>query len=345
MSVKLRKRFVDDLNLPISVLDSPYFEYQLKLYDEYISSKKLWEWVLSLIEKHYNGNENLFLEDYYQCRDIMITNIEKSEAYKNFISESMDGYTIPSNAIFNKIPKTSVYTKINDGKCFLSIDLKQANFQALKYHNSELVNNTNDYNEFLKYYIGNTHPLLTYFKMSKYTRQIIFGKLNMSRNVTIQNYILYQIFNEIYNSSEFDNGNIKTHSKQVDELIFEMTTGNYIQLITKYFKGDINNNRLNLFDSIRSLLGDIQVDLTLFQLRCHDFETSSGNIISVYEKKRLLGFGLDRIGRIKSCPLTYFPQVYKLISDSIFYGEISDEDLVFYYEKNLCRFLTPIKKL
>ena len=33
-NIKLINRFVDDFNLPVSVLDSPYFEYQLKLYDD-----------------------------------------------------------------------------------------------------------------------------------------------------------------------------------------------------------------------------------------------------------------------------------------------------------------------
>jgi len=331
-NIKLKNRFVNDFNLPISVLDYPYFEYQLKLYDEYNDSYKKWLWLLSLIDTYYNGDENQFLDDYYQCRDKMITSIEKSEAYQDFTSKAMSGYVVPSNAIFNNIPKTSVYTKTNHGKYFLSVDLKHANFQALKYHDPTLVNNTNNYKEFLKYHLGNMHPLLPYFENSKYTRQIIFGKLNMSRNVTIQNYILYQIFNEIYNSSEFDNGNIKIHSKQVDELIFEVGGLSVGEKIVSNFCGYIAE---------RCLLGKINVDSQLYRLNYHEFETSFGNTISVYEKMDFLTPETNIVGKIKSCTLTYFPQVFKLISGK----EIRDDDLVFYYEKNLCRFLTPLKKV
>ena len=51
-SIKLRNRFVDDFNLPISVLDSPYFYHQLKLYNEYNGAYTKWRWLVSLIEEH-----------------------------------------------------------------------------------------------------------------------------------------------------------------------------------------------------------------------------------------------------------------------------------------------------
>ena len=235
-NIKLRQRFVDDFNLPVSVLDSPYFEYQLKLYDPHFESHQKWEWVLSLIKEQYDDNENLFLEDYYFCRNKIITSIEESNAYKEFISSKMMGYGYHNyHTTFSKIGKTSVYTKGNNGKYFLSIDLKHANFQGLKCYNHALVNYADNYEDFIKYHLGDNHPLITYFNNSKYTRQIIFGKLNMARNTTIQQDLMCEIWKTIEKYVE-KNDKIKIHSKQVDELILEIDTNKGFLLERIYLK-------------------------------------------------------------------------------------------------------------
>jgi hypothetical protein len=337
-NLKLRQRFVDDFSLPISVLESPYFEYQLELYNPYNMANIKWQTLISDIDFYYKGNENLFLEDYYACRDKIITSIEELQCYKEFISDkSMEKYS--TSAEFNKIPKTSVYNQDNGGKYFLSIDLEQANFQALKYYNPELINNTDNYEDFIKSHLGDNLLLLSYFNQSKYTRQVIFGKLNMSRNVIIQNYLLYRIWNVIQNYIS-DNSNVRVHSKQLDELILELNFENTGD--TKQFVKDFYNNIKKLLDN------NIQIHFELYQLKNHKFETSSENNLMIYEKDIQIAGNNDKIygihneiGKIKSCPTTYFPQVYKLITNQ----KLCENDLVFYYEKNLCRFLTPIKKI
>jgi len=342
-NLKLRNRFVDDFNLPISVLDSPYFEYQLKLYNSYNFANKKWQSILSLVNENYGGNDELFLEDYYSCREKIITSIENSAIYKEFITTSMEQYTVRDKE-FNSIPKSSVYTEVNDKKYFLSIDLKHANFQGLRFYSEWLVDYKDNYQDFLKHHLGDNHPLLSYFNESKYTRQIIFGKLNMSRNVTIQNYMMYKIYLSVKNI--IDNGKIVIHSKQSDELIFEIKS---VENIEQFLK---NIQKIQKTD-----LGYIDTRFELFQLNMHRFETSCGSNLSVYEKNTSVLKEINNelwvvnddmnIGKIKSCPLTYFPQVYKLISSHYFNEEeiCNEMDLVFYYEKNLCKFLKPIKKV
>ena len=63
---------------------------------------------------------------------------------------------------------------------------------------------------------------------------------------------------------------------------------------------------------------------------------TSSSILTVYEKEDYLN-GHKRI--LKGVPATYFPQVYKLLNGM----EISDSDLVFYYEHELCKFLNPLE--
>jgi len=350
-SIKLRNRFVDDFNLPISVLDSPYFYHQLKLYNEYNGAYTKWRWLVSLIEEHYGGMENLFLEDYYFYRNKIITTLEKSFDHIMFNTADMTKYSI-SDGEFNSIPRTSVYSKNNDNAVFLSLDLKHANFQGLKFVHPSLVNNTKNYEEFIKFHLEEeNHPLISYFVDSKYTRQVIFGKLNASRNIVVQNYMINRIWNVLKNLNVvrtrgfweklIDGQRIKVHSRQSDELILKFEE--YEGYDTLAFIEDL----VEIRKAIESELGSIEINTNLFKLKLHTFETPCGNQFDVYEKVSLDNVSPHNIketskpGKIKSCPITYFPQVFKFL----FKPGIGDMDLVFYYEKNLAKFLSPIKKI
>ncbi len=148
-SNQLKNRFVSDYNLPIQVTQSPYFEYYLDLYETYNGARTKWNNLISLINEHFDGNEHLFMEEYAKQRDNINTSIENSQAYKDFNAFDMSAYKV-DNEDFNKLGKSSVYIEPNNGKQFISIDLTKANFQALKLHNKELVNRTEDYNEFIE---------------------------------------------------------------------------------------------------------------------------------------------------------------------------------------------------
>ena len=65
--VSFRRRFVKDYNLPINIVDSPYFEYYMGLYDWF--PKKEYEELLTDIENRFDGNVNLWLEEYAEIRD------------------------------------------------------------------------------------------------------------------------------------------------------------------------------------------------------------------------------------------------------------------------------------
>ena len=66
----LRKRFVKDFNLPINLVDSPYFEYYMDRYDFF--PKEEWKNCLQTIETSFDGNADKWLENYSQIRDNII---------------------------------------------------------------------------------------------------------------------------------------------------------------------------------------------------------------------------------------------------------------------------------
>ena len=84
--IALRRRFVKDYNLPINIVDSPYFEYYMRTYDWF--PKKEYENLVKDIDERFDGNINAWLEEYAQIRDKIITFVENSNSYKKFNSLS-----------------------------------------------------------------------------------------------------------------------------------------------------------------------------------------------------------------------------------------------------------------
>ena len=125
----LANRFVSDYKLPISITnDEKIFIYKLHLYENSFSSLTKWIELWQLIDKRYNGNYHTFLDDYYQIRERIIQESLNNPAYQEFNNMNMSQFNVPKT----NISKNNIYNRENDGKFFLSIDLKKANFQALR---------------------------------------------------------------------------------------------------------------------------------------------------------------------------------------------------------------------
>ena len=179
-NLDLCKRFVSDNNLPIPILhDKEKFDYYLDLYENLYHSRSLWESLCNEIDTKYSGDINEFLNTYYIIRDKMITDILENEKYQEFLKVDMSKFNVTED--LKKFPKGNVYNLDNIGKCFLSIDLKKGNFQAIKYFDKSIVKNKDTYEEYVGHYIDSK-----YLQGSKYTRQVVFGKCNASRQIAIE---------------------------------------------------------------------------------------------------------------------------------------------------------------
>jgi hypothetical protein len=327
---ELRRRFVDDYGFPIQIYRSPYFEYFLSLYENHLGTETKWNEFNDLIKNKYSGKNSLFLEDYYNARNHIITSIENSDSYKQFNSCNMGDYALTDEE-FKKLPKTSIYLEPNDGKVFLSVDMKQANFNTLKYHNKNIVRNTDTYDNFIIEMLGKEHRLIEYFQKSKYTRQIIFGKLNMSRNMTIQKYIMSIVYQNIKHAMEqFNIRCFKPYAYNADELIFEV--------VDEYPTMWKDSYLIESMNKIKNFVLDNTFNFELFKLGIHKFINSNDGKLVVYIKSET-PYSPDGKVKIKSCPSTYYAQVHKLLINQ----EIIENDLVFYHEHQLAKFLEPIR--
>ena len=309
---QLRARFVSDMNIPIQVLQSPYFEDRLELLEEEYRAKTSYDELMSLIYERFEGKPTNFLEYYHQVRDDIITKVTNSEAYKEFISDN--------KFVKNFTPicgNRNLYTNEQNGCMFFSYDMKKANFQTLKYANPAIVFDTDTYEDFIGKFTD-----LDYIKKSKYTRQVIFGKMNPKRTMNLEKWITNEFCGSLF--SLLTHTKLEYFSLNADEIIFKFngTEEEFEKLeieATKVFEGVVFKG-------------------SKFKLYARQFKlATSSSILTVYEKEDYLN-AHKRI--LKGVPATYYPQVYKLLNGM----EIKPQgDLIFYYEHELCKFLNPLK--
>ncbi|MBO6254655.1 MAG: hypothetical protein J6O49_13565, partial [Bacteroidaceae bacterium] len=116
------------------------------------------------------------------------------------------------------------------------------------------------------------------------------------------------------------------YSMNNDEVIFKFKG------TEEEFLKDAQNSLVSLVS-----LGCIVFKVEKFKLHARKFQlATSEQELCVFEKEDILK--PDK-RKIFCCPATYYPQVYKLLHGL----EIKENDLVFYYEHELCKFLNPLK--
>lgn len=304
---ELVKRFVSDFKLPIAIISEPYFSYFINLYESEFSSLSKYKKLCDIVCNRYNGDANAFLSEYYGIRDNIIKTVENSESYKRFNTLSMSQYKIPNI----NVSKNAVYNQSNIGKTFLSIDLSSANFQALKWVNKNIVLNTETYGDFIGKFTN-----LDYIKESKYTRQVIFGKLNPARHITVEKYLTYKVW-ETYSKNFVDQTKLVSFSN--DELVIEINTDichPSTYEIEKYILETLN---LNVHAEYFFLEGIRLV------------KKSNGHFRDMCFAKHNL---YDDRTKLMCVPLPYFAITYKLFHNMV----LCEYDYHFNYEGIDCKF-------
>lgn len=298
------KNYVKDYSLPIQILREPYFSYFLDLYDKDFQSKAKYEMLKNTI--NLVGSEKEFAELRNKIRDNVINTIQETKAYSDFIASDLSRFDVPSKKHSTK----DVYKLDNVGKFFLSIDLKKANFQALKLFYPDVVLYCNSYQEFIGRFTD-----LEYFYNSKKIRQVIFGNLNTKRQVKIQRFMMQRILDWAFEKKVFNEEDVRMVSS--DEIVIEFRdlAGKFI--VTELLEEDIKND-----------LG-------------YDTRVESYQLNNIHDSQFFIKNFMSKDGYELMCvPLAYFAQVYKEVNDL----ELTEKDLCFMYEQKICRFVEPLFK-
>ena len=216
-----KKRFVSDFNLPINILEEPYFSNTIEMLDKDFNSKQK---LLDLKEAiNILGSENLFLskgnEIIREAQDIFLNH----PLYNKFKNNPLEGEFLVKKEVQARFDfKKNLYVENFVDKEFISIDLKEANFNALKI---ETRINFKDYNELISSITD-----LEYFRKSKHIRQVIFGSLMPKKQVILEEAAIFRILNSL----DFELPEIIIINK--DEVIFEVNMVNMLDFLKKEAK-------------------------------------------------------------------------------------------------------------
>jgi len=319
----LRHRFCEDSGAPIQVLQDPYFTQRLGLFEKEFNTMTDYKSYVNYVENAFNGNIQEYLEFYHSLRDKIINDVSNSKAFRDFCDD--DTITREIRDYKPIIGNRDLYTQeqIKEGdNCFLSLDLKKANFQTLRWINPAILYDCDTYEQFIGRYTD-----MEWAAKSKRTREIIFGKLNPNRTMKYEKVIMGVVENYIRKTVITDYFDL--FSLNSDELIYKLKPGLSFEDAIKAVSSLVTEDNLHANLSLH-------IRIEFFKLIGYHFKTvNSDKIMNVFVKEHHNGKKT-----YKCANEIYFPQTYKLINGI----EINDDDLAFYFDKTeIARFFNPIK--
>lgn len=179
ISTRAKERFCKDCNIPIRIFHEPYFTDRLSLYDKFYGTLEKWDIFLNELSKYHCEQD--YFEEYNRVKDAAILDIKNKEAYRKFNEEDMNKYAVTHK----NLPNKDIFKSSNDGKCFISIDMRKANFSSFHHYNSDIFGGADYWEEFIGRYTDNQHII-----NSKYIRQVILGNCNPKRHITYEKHIM-----------------------------------------------------------------------------------------------------------------------------------------------------------
>ena len=198
-STDLRKKFVKNKKIPITIFDEPYFSYYFHFFDRQYDCVKKAE----VLSKELNGyvDENEYFHHTKELSDRIIHHIRTQPTVTTTIlNTSINKYTGASKNIYQ--PRFC-------NKNLMSIDLACANFQSIKLDDPYRLDNCDNWLEFVSQFTDDE-----YFKSSKQSRQYIFGNLDPRRQQRLQKAIMQEVADLLSDDAE-----VLVYSS--DELVIE----------------------------------------------------------------------------------------------------------------------------
>lgn len=314
----LAKRFVSDYNFPVSMVNNyRLFCYQLELYEPELKTMTRWKELQQMIKERFGGDIDAFVEYYNKVRNDIITKTYESAAYQEFNNMDMQQFAVKDRP---QVSKNNVYNNENDGKMFLSIDLRRANFQALKYVNRKIFNGAQTYED----YVGQFTDL-DYLKTSKYTRQVIFGQLNPARHTTVEQYLINKVYKAVLELDYLPfNTSTGLVSMSNDELVFRID-----QLY------DPKNYSECIVQDIKTKTG-LTVHVDAYELHGYSLVSESECTHKEFFVKKDLETGREEF---ICMPLQFHMMGWRLFRKQ----PLHPEDKLFIYENGICRFCEDYK--
>ena len=306
-SIILKKRFCKDCNLPIAVFDNPYFYKRLEGFDIHFDCIRKFDEFCKELERF--PNEQSFLEYYNELKDTIMSRIKEKEDFVAF-NNSEFKKSMP------KYPKKELYTEMNDRKYFISIDMKKANFSALHRYSPAIFDNCDTWEEYMRQFTESEHIV-----NSKYIRQVIMGNCNPKRQTQYE----YMIMEELLDAIVKRIPDVKVYSLTTDEIILEVP--------------DIYNFPYEMLNEVfvedkAKISKNIKTEMFLLR----KVKGTDGWMKQKYE---IIGNEAYRTNEAEFKCLD--AEIYIQVIKHFYALDIEDDDLVFYHNGRLGKFLGKIE--
>lgn len=303
VSSKAKERFCKDCNIPLRLFQEPYFADRLKLYDRFYGTLSKWDLFVKELEKYHCEQD--YFEEYNRVKDSVITNIKNSEGYQQFNNEDMNKFCVQNDSL----PSKDIFKPSNDGKLFISIDMRKANFSALQHYDSTIFASASTWEDFIGLYTDNRHII-----NSKYIRQVILGNCNPKRHITYEKYLMDMILTGIkkYNLTD------KVVFFSNDEVVFEVDRATKIETLLymcKCLKEDIEE--------------DFMLPITVELFILHKISGTDGYYKEIFGENEEVNI------EFKCLDNYMLPFVLRKFNGE----EITESDKVFYHEGLLAKFI------
>lgn len=182
LTASLNKRFVTDMKLPITLYSEPYFSERLAALDPIYHCIANYELFCKEVGSFQNPEE--YFAEYNRVKDSAINFIKSTSGWSKFNAEEKDRFkALQFNYRTNDIYKDSFRNKY-----FISVDIKKANFSALRQYDAGIFDNAPTWEEFLGKFTS--FPTII---GSKYIRQVILGNCNPPRVISYEKYLMSHI--------------------------------------------------------------------------------------------------------------------------------------------------------
>ena len=315
ISNKLKERFCKDCNIPLRLYQEPYFMDRLELYDKFYDTMDKWDTFTSELAGYHCEQD--YLEEYNHVKDQAIEYIKSSLAYKLFNKEDMNNFKVTHEGL----PAKDIFKSTNDGRTFISIDMRKANFSALKYYGEtigySMFGNADTWEDFIHNFTFNDHII-----DSKYIRQVILGNCNPKRHITYEKWIMDQVLTKLeWQLRKMSHGEIVFFSN--DEIVYDVTGLRNAAL------GHLKNTITILLGSIFS----VPFRVELFEL--HKIGGTDGYYKEILTYDCYMGFAKEREYEFKCLDNYMLPFVLRKFQGE----EITENDKVFYHEGLLSKFI------
>ena len=301
VSASAKARFCKDCNIPLTLFQEPYFMDRVNLYDRFYRTIDKWNLFVYELQKYHCEQD--YFEEYNKIKDEAISSIKESAAYKSFDQCDFGVYKVDQMGI----PSKDIFKDTNDGKVFCSIDMKKANFSALRCYDESIFSGSTTWEEFIGKFTNNKHII-----NSKYIRQVILGNCNPKRHITYEKHLMGEVLRFL---TEFLIPIDKAVFFSNDEIVYDIT--------------DVQHN-MEFFFRLQDLLdeeGIVPLKVECFKL--HKILNTDG-----YYKEILKSTGETEI-EFKCLNNYMLPFVIRR-----FVGEeITESDKVFYHEGYLAKFV------